>query len=351
MPYELPPMRPPSEAYSLLIRVERGCPWNRCTFCDAYKDMKFDRSAIRSVDEVKEDIRTARRILDRAQEVSRSLGSGGQINEAVRAYLIRTSWLDISALPWLMRYGEPRTAFIGDSNAIVLKAEPLIEIIQFMFQAFPSLERLTSYGRAKTVVSKSPPELLALRQAGLSRLHLGLETGDDELLALVKKGATSAEMIAAGRTVKAAGISLCEYVMPGLGGREKSQQHALNTARVLNQTDPDFVRMRSFVPRRGTPLFEQYEAGQLELLSPHGYVQEIKLLVENLEVHSRVCFDHIINPCYRAGNHLVPLLHPDENGYQFPEQRAEVLQRLGEGLSMTESCFIRAEQWMWREHL
>lgn len=351
MVYELPPMRPPSEAFSLLLRVHRGCPWNRCAFCDAYKDMKFDKTSIRPVEDIKRDILAAKGLLDQVVQASWLVGEKGEITDRVRGYMLQRHFLDIGLFPWLLRYGPPRTAFLGDSNAIVLKTEPLVEILEFLRQTFPSIQRVTSYSRARTAATKAPEEMEALARAGLSRLHIGLETGDDELLALVQKGATGAHMVEAARRVKGAGISLSMYVMPGLGGVERSQQHALNTAKVLNQADPHYMRFRSFVPRRGTPLFEQYEGGQLQLLSPHGYVKEILLMVETMEVTGRVAFDHIINPCYKEGNRLVPLLLPDNEGYQFPEKKPEVLAALERGLDIDESRFIRAEQWILREHL
>ncbi|MEE9202557.1 MAG: radical SAM protein [Dehalococcoidia bacterium] len=313
--------------------------------------MKFDKSSIRPVEDIKQDILSARQLLEQAQEASRLLGDDGEITDRVRGYMFQRYFLDIGLFPWLLRYGQPRTAFLGDSNAIVLKTEPLVEILDFLRRTFPSLDRITSYGRARTVATKAPGEMEALARAGLNRLHIGLETGDDELLATMQKGATAAHMVQAGRRVKAAGISLSMYVMPGLGGTSRTRQHALNTAAVLNQTDPDFIRFRSFVPRQGTPLYQQYEHGELELLPPHGYVEEIKLLVENMEVTGRVAFDHMINPTYKEGNHLVPLLHPDNDGYQFPGQKPEVLAALERGLAIDESRFIRAEQWILREHL
>ena len=159
MTYELPPMRPPSEAYSLLMRVMRGCSWNKCTFCDAYKSMKFDKSSIRSVDDVKRDIETAKNIADRAKEVSWMHGYLGRINEVVRSEMAKRYGVDIAIFPWLVRDGYPKTAFLADSNAIVIKADDLAEMVEYLYQTFPSLERVTSYGRAKTVVTKSLRDL------------------------------------------------------------------------------------------------------------------------------------------------------------------------------------------------
>lgn len=347
MVYELPPMRPPSEAYSLLLRVHRGCPWNKCTFCSAYKNIKFDKSCLRSVEELKQDILTARKLADTVKQACWLTGSPGRVTEGVVAYIVRRYGIDISCFPWLIRdAGEPRSAFLGDSNAIIIRTEELCEIVRFLRSTFPSIERVTSYGRAKTVVRKTVEELKALREAGLDRLHLGLESGDDEVLSHVRKGATAEEMIRAGKMVKEAGIELSEYVMPGLGGEERSVPHALNTARVLNEIDPDFIRFRPFVPREGTPLYEEYIHGEFKLLSPHGYLREIKLMVENLKVTGRICFDHRLNPCYKDGGRLIYLLSLDYEGYKLPEAKEEVLELLERGLSIPEEKFIRMEQWM-----
>ena len=286
MPYELPPMRPPSEARSLLIRVMRGCPWNYCTFCSAYKDLPR-KAAMRSVDEVKGDIDELRMACDEMRR---------------QGYLV-----------------EPETAFLADSNAIIIKTADLVDIVAYLLEAFPSLERVTSYGRAKTVLAKSAEELRELRRAGLSRLHLGLESGDDGVLQRVKKGATSQEMIAAGIKVKDAGFELSEYVMPGLGGRDGSEQHVEGTVRVLNAIDPHYTRVRSFTLIPGTPLFAEYEAGEFEALSRLEVAREIRALVERLEISGRLCFDHFSNP---------PFLRQDWEGYKLPEEKEAVLSAL-----------------------
>jgi radical SAM superfamily enzyme YgiQ (UPF0313 family) len=284
VPYELPPIRPPSEAYSLLIRVMRGCPWNYCTFCPVYKGFPR-KNTIRSVAEVREDIDELRAEVDHLH---------------LQGY-----------------QGEPTTAFLADSNAIVIKTEDLIEIVGYLYQVFPSLERVTSYGRAKTVLSKKPDELRRLREAGLVRLHLGLESGDDEVLRRVKKGATAVEMMEAGGKAKEAGFELSEYVMPGLGGKGASRQHVQGTARVLNAIDPHYIRVRSLMLVPGTPLWDEYAAGEFEPLSRYEVLAEIGALIEGLDVTSRVCFDHHANP---------PIFRQDWEGYKFPEEKAAVLE-------------------------
>jgi len=301
VPYELPPIRPPSEAYSLLIRAMRGCPWNYCTFCPVYKGFPR-KNTIRSVAEVREDIDELRASLDHL---------------------------------YLQGYeGEPRTAFVADSNAIVIKTEDLTQIISYLYQVFPSLERITSYGRAKTVLSKKPDELEKLREAGLTRLHLGLETGDDEVLRRVKKGATAAEMIEAGSKAKEAGFELSEYVMPGLGGKGASRQHVQGTARVLNAIDPHYIRVRSLMLVPGTPLWDEYAAGEFAPLSRYEVLAEIGALIEGLDVTSRVCFDHHANP---------PIFRQDWEGYKFPEEKAAVLELIERALEAMRQARESAE--------
>ncbi len=290
MPYEIPPIRPPSEARSLLIRVMRGCPWNYCTFCSAYKNVPR-KVLMRSVEEVKGDIDELKMSCDEMRG---------------RGYVV-----------------EPKTAFLADSNAIIVKTADLAEIVAYLLEAFPTLERVTSYGRAKTVLTKSLDELRELRRAGLSRLHLGLESGDDNVLKRVKKGATSDEMIAAGLKVKEAGFELSEYVMPGLGGLEGSQQHVEGTARVLNAVDPDYTRVRSLILAPGTPLHQEFEAGRFQAMSELDLTHEIRALVERLEITGRLCFDHFSNP---------PFFRQDWEGYKFPEEKEEVLSTIDSAL-------------------
>ena len=290
MPYELPPMRPPSEARSLLIRVMRGCPWNYCTFCSAYKDVPR-KALMRSVEDVKSDIDELRMHCDDMRR---------------QGYVVAAS-----------------TAFLADSNAIIIKTADLIQIVTHLLEVFPSLERVTSYGRAKTVLAKDLDELRELRKAGLNRLHLGLESGDDGILERVKKGANSEQMINAGLRVKEAGFELSEYVMPGLGGREGSQQHVESTARVLNAVDPHYTRVRSLILAPGTPLYEEYEAGRFQAMSLLDVTREIRALVERLEITGRLCFDHFSNP---------PFLRMDWEGYKFPEEKEEVLSTIDSAL-------------------
>ncbi|MFC1974011.1 radical SAM protein [Chloroflexota bacterium] len=279
---ELPPYRPPSEAGSLLVRVTRNCPWNRCTFCSMYKGEKFE---LRSVEEVKQDILALKAITEGVKEWAWKNEVGGQVGQAARA----------NGICWLDDEGQVKSAFIGDSNSIIMRTEELAIIIEFLYQTFPTLERVTSYGRAHTVLRKKPEELKRLELAGLSRLHLGLETGDDELLAYVQKGSTADQMIEAGRKVKESGISLSEYVLLGLGGSDRWEQHAMGTAKVLNAINPDFIRVRTLILRPESPLWQNKEQGEFKLSSPEKILMETRLLIENLDVTSQFVSDHVSN--------------------------------------------------------
>lgn len=251
--FEQPPFRPPSEAHSLLLRVTRNCPWNQCLFCCMYKGEKFER---REVEDVKQDIREMEKFYYK---------------------------------------GEVKTAFIADSDSLAMSTKDLVEIIKFLYQTFPTIERLTSYARARTIYKKTTEELKELKSAGLTRLHLGLETGADELLKFIKKGMTPEEAIGAGKKIRDAKIELSEYVILGLGGKKWWREHALATADVLNKINPDFIRVRTLVLLPIIPLYEKLGTGEFELSSIDEILMEEKLLIENLEVTSEFVSDHVSN--------------------------------------------------------
>ncbi len=281
--FESPPYRPPSEARSLLVRATRNCPWNRCAFCYG---IHWNRAKleIRPVEDVKRDILAMKSLTDKVIDWARQNGYGNRVEQAAAS----------NGIFWLTDDGV-KTAFIGDSDSLIMKTPDLIEIITFMRQTFPTLERVTSYARAATVLRKSPEELKQLREAGLHRLHLGLETGDDELLRFIDKGATADEMIEAGRKVREADMSLSEYVVLGMGGQDKWRRHAEGTARVLNAIDPDFIRVRTLIVFPGTPLQDAIDRGDFKQPSADGILREERLLIEKLEVNSEFVSDHVSN--------------------------------------------------------
>lgn len=327
--------RPPSEggSHSLLIRVTRNCPWNRCTFCSMYKQEKF---SLRSPQEVKDDIDNMAAICDGLKSFSWKLGYGGEITrEAAIAMInndpvLNTSQGFVMIYNWLLSGG--KTAFLQDANSLIMKTDQLVDILKHLRKTFPSLNRVTSYARSKTIAQKSAEELNEIHTAGLDRLHVGLETGDDELLKKIKKGVTAEAHIKAGKKAMQAGFQLSEYWMPGLGGKAMWKNHAINTARVMNAINPHYIRSRPFFPSAGTPLFEEYTCAEFKPLSPSEQLIELKLMIENLDFTSRVCFDHAGN--YWSGKNGGLLFTQSYEGYKFPEQKPLVLRLLEEGIEV-----------------
>ncbi|MFO7773100.1 MAG: radical SAM protein [Dehalococcoidia bacterium] len=290
--FELGPIRPPSEAYSLLIRATRNCPWNRCQFCPVYKGSKFE---LRPVEEIIRDIEAAKAISEGIKEIAWKMGRGNSVEEVAAALSgqLQYGQCVCHVAQWLAAGGT--SAFLQDSNTIIMRTPELTEVIAFLRKTFPSLTRVTTYGRSHTAARKSLAELKELKDAGLDRVHIGLETGYDPLLAYMEKGCTAKNHIEGGKKVREAGLSLCEYVMPGLGGKKMSQEHALETARVLNEIDPAYIRLRSLHVTPGMPLWTRIQDGDFELQTDDEVVNEIAVFIENLEVTSYLKSDHILN--------------------------------------------------------
>ena len=347
--FEIGAIRPPSEggSHSLLLRFTRNCPWSRCTFCygTPYGRGKFE---LRSVGEIKMDIDRAKAISNMIEEAASQHGRGGGITAAVLDALFlkypeaRYSNSFVNVLNW-MNAGA-KTVFIQDANSLIMKTADLVEAIRYLKQTFPGIERITSYARSKTVAKKSLENMIAIREAGLSRLHMGLETGDDPLLKKIRKGVSAEEHVEAGRKILEAGIELSEYIMPGLGGKEMTDQHALHTALVLNRIDPHYIRSRTFAPIAGTPLADDYLRGDFQFLKPHELIREIGRLIEHLDVHSRLCFDHATNPCYRSPTGLRYLFHQGYEGYRMPEEKEHLLSIVEQGLRIDEGLFPKVEE-------
>lgn len=293
--YEIGPIRPPSEAYSLLVRFTRNCPWNKCEFCHLYKGKKFEK---RPLDEIRKDIDTIKKICEEIKSLSWKAGFGGEINPTlVERILSDNSYNECmrSVAVWL--YFGGKHVFIQDANSLVMKADALVEALQYLKNTFPSIDRVTSYARSQTISQLwSVEELKRVKEAGLTRLHLGLESGSDFLLKYMKKGVTKAEHIRAGRMIKESGIELSEYVVCGMGGRKWWREHALETADALNQIDPDFIRFRTLKVLRGMLLYKKVESGDFEIAHEEEILREIRLLIEHLEgIASHVKSDHILN--------------------------------------------------------
>ena len=279
-PFEMGPIRPVDEADSLLIRTTRGCPWNRCTFCDLYKDMKF---SLRSVAEIKKDILAA------------------------KAYF----------------NGHPfETCFLQDGDSFVMKTKDLIEILKTLRTAFPSLKRISSYGRAQTMVKKTLSDMQDICDAGLNKLYCGMESGSAQVLERVKKGITPESIIRSAGMAGKAGMDVTQFIILGLGGQTLSNTHAIETAKVLNQIDPDHIRVLTIGVKPGSELDRQMAAGEFILPSETQIIAEQRLLLEHLEGISS----------HYANHHSVDLLL--EIRGQLPEDKDRLITILDRFLSL-----------------
>lgn len=285
--YDFPPYRPPNEAESALIRITRGCPWNRCAFCFMYKDIRFETKPL---EEVRKDVNTARQIYKSADSI-----------------------------------------FLGDSDNLTHKELP--EIVKHIRKTFPEAKRITTYARAKTIIKRKMGFLTDVRKAGLDRLHIGLESGDEVVLDGLCKGAKPEEMVEAGLRARQAGFEVSFYVLSGAGGRNRWKEHAINSARVLNAVKPDFIRLRTLTLKKGTPLKKKLESGEFEITPPLERLKEVRLFVENLAV----------NKCYLASDHVTNYLWAGGTAVymgitgNLPEDKKTMLQMVDKAIEFVES--------------
>ena len=238
--YEGDVYRPPSEASSLIIQATLGCSHNRCTFCSMYKEKKF---RVRSLEEIKEDIESVKNLLPRTRRV-----------------------------------------FLADGNALAIPTEPFLQILQLLDEAFPNLERISVYGNPQDLLAKSAAELSQLKAHKLGIVYLGVESGSSKILDFIDKGASPEDMALAARRAKEAGIPLSVTVINGLAGAEGSEEHARETAALLNKMDPEYLGLLSLMPVTGTTLNRQFEEGALTALTPWQLLKEIRLMVEGLSL-------------------------------------------------------------------
>ena len=317
--FEQGPIRPPSEAYSLLIRVTRNCPWNRCTFCPVYKESPF---SIRPMDHVKQDIDSVSRYVEMIRETADE--SGRLCRTGARKAVENGQQLDQkafnAALHWVN--GGMKSVFIQDANSLLIKPPDLVEILKHLRDRFPWVERVTSYARSHTIARIKDEDLEALRSAGLNRMHIGMESGSDVVLKMRKKGVTKETHIRAGLKVKKAGMELSEYIMPGLGGAGHSELNALETADALNRINPEFIRLRTLAIPNSVALFGDWQNGRFQKCTDLMMVKEIRQLIASLDnITSILKSDHILN-----------LLQEVEG--TFPDDKERMLATLGTFLEM-----------------
>jgi len=306
--FELGPIRPPSEAHSLLLRITRNCPWNKCTFCGLYKGEKF---SIRPVDHVTRDIDTIRHYVDEIDQIMQQSGGHQEAFSNLQAGIPGSDQVALhAALNWVR--GGMKSIFLQDANSLIVKPDDLVQILNHVRRVFPQVERITSYARSHTAARISDKDMARIAGAGLNRVHIGMESAAAEVLDFVKKGVDKQTHIAAGKKIKAAGIELSEYYMPGLGGARFSQANALETADAINQIDPDFIRIRTLAILEQVELYNDVQAGDFTPIGDIEMAEELLLFLESLNgIESRVKSDHILN------------LLQDVEG-QLPDDRAQI---------------------------
>ena len=248
------PIRPPSEADSLLIRTTQGCPWNKCSFCTLFDGMDF---SIRPVEDIKRDI------------------------WAAKAF-----------------YKERKfdSCFLQDGDSFAMETQDLLDVLHTLKQAFPELKQISSYGRAQTMTKKSPEEMKAICNAGLNMLYCGMESGSIDVLKKMKKGITPKSILKSAEYAKQAGMKMMTFIILGLGGKELSEQHINETASLLNTIDPDEIRILSLAVKPGTELDDMVNSGSFTPLTEIEMVEEQRKLISLLDnVHGNYGNYHSIN--------------------------------------------------------
>ena len=300
--FRIGPIRPPSEATSLLLQVTNGCTWNKCRFCRIYRHTKFKAY---SADSIRRDIDTMVLYAQRARRHRDSSGRGDidSLNREIMMSKGDERQCFYMVANWLVNGGE--NVFLQDGNTTALSSGRLTDVLVYLRQAFPGIKRITSYGRAENLSRISAEEFAELKAAGLDRIHSGFESGSDAVLSLINKGTTAQQEITAGRNIKAGGIELSVYFMPGIGGRDLTAENPEGMAEVINSISPDFVRIRTAVVKPGTELYDDFLTGKYTLCSDDEKILEIRRLIEASETEGTVLVsDHIINLLQQVSGRL-----------------------------------------------
>lgn len=287
MRYEGNIFRPINEAGSYLLQCTVGCSHNRCTFCSMYKDKKY---RIRSMQEIKQDIRMAQ-----------------------------------------SHYGDMQHVFLADGDAIAMDTAQILEILEDLYAAFPSLQTVASYAGPVSTLGKSISELCSLRAAGLKRAYLGLESGNDQILREVNKGVDADEMLQAGQNLVNSGFNLFCIVQLGLGGKERSREHAQSIADIINKIKPQNLNALTFTPVPGTPLFRKVQEGNFQLLDPFETLEEMKMIIEKLSVDG-------LNIVSQHASNYLPLKGT------LPRDRDQIINTVDHILQTRNRAYLRSEQ-------
>ena len=281
---ELGPIRPPSEAQSLLIRVTRGCHWNKCFFCGLYKGMRF---SVRPTEDIISDIQA-------------------------------------SAEQYGLRGMMFKSCFLQDGDAFNIPTGDLLRILTTIKTCFPSLRTITSYARCDSIMKKSESELKELADAGLNHLYRGIESGSDTILQHINKGITAEQIVVSGQRSRRAGMVLSEFTLLGIGGREFAEENAIETARVINAVNPEFIRVHHTAFKPKTKLGRDVENGLFTLQSEEEIVREQRLFIDQLEgIDSYYVNEHIVNLILEVRGKL-------------PDEKANMLHIIDQYLAMSD---------------
>lgn len=290
MKYEGTLYRPPSEAYSLIIQVTIGCAHNRCTFCNMYREKKF---RIRTKEEIMRDL-----------------------DECYAVYGTRV-----------------RRVFFADGDALVVKTDLLLELLAYVHEKFPYVERISSYGTAKDVLKKSEEDLKALAAAGLELIYIGAESGDDRVLEHINKDVTAADIIAAGQKLKRCGLKTSVTLISGLGGRKGIREHAIRSAELITGMNPEYASFLTLRLYEGTKMNEEVRRGEMELITPDEIVEEMELFLKHVDSPGTVFrTNHASNYVVLAGtlNEDIPFMlaqleeAKEEQRYRLEEWRRHI---------------------------
>jgi radical SAM superfamily enzyme YgiQ (UPF0313 family) len=285
MKYEGIIIRPPSEAESLILQITVGCSHNRCTFCPTYKAQRF---RIKSFEEIKEDIDEA-----------------AQFGWAIER------------------------VFLADGDALIVPQPRLMEIMDYLKGKLPRLRRAGIYANAKGVLKKTQDELRELKEVGLGIIYLGVESGDQVVLERVRKGTTYEKLLQAGRMVKEAGIKLSVTVLLGIGGKERSREHAVATGRILTEMNPNYVGALSVMILPGTPLYEEQAQGRFVLPAPFEMIEELRTMIAQTDMHGLFFSNH-------ASNYLALKA-------RMPKDKGDVLRLIDEVLARRDPALLRPD--------
>ncbi len=280
-------IRPPSEAYSMIIQVTVGCSHNRCTFCGAYKDVKY---------RIK-DMNTIKRDIDEASSYNYNFDK----------------------------------AFLADGDVLILPTETILDIMSYIKDRNPNIKRIGVYGNTKAIIKKSPQELKELKDAGLGIVYQGIESGNKEVLRRIKKGAFPVNMIETSHKVMEAGMLLSQTILLGIGGTELSHEHSVDTGKLLGEMSPDYAGALTVMVLPNTPLFHDYQSGKFKLPDKFGLLQELKTIIQNMNVQKR---------CYFASNHASNYL--PIKGF-FPDDQVKILAMINQVLKSKNENILKPE--------